>query len=340
MYFASFIGEVGFINLPYNIFDMKYRGSDLIGKKGNSGCTFLGLLFAGLISLTPGCSKEKPSITKADSKYISIKGIEKLESMEIIFNETMESDNSVGDYYITEEKRDIIARNHNIQPTHIINLTNTPYQTERNSVLSEDKNKILYECEGDIWIMNTDGSGRKNLTKTSSPEGHPEWVKGCNKFIYRSPAGSSNYFIAELEVRGGKEYVFDGYTKPPAIENWVTLDDVNVKNGRYDYDFTKPEQAMMAFFEAVKNKDIGLVMLSLGVDKEDAIYNKLKGEWEYTLKNTTRNVTKYAIESIETKGYQADVHVVYGTENDLSRRVFAFEQVKGRWAIREERREY
>jgi TolB protein len=65
-------------------------------------------------------------------------------------------------------------------------------------VWSPDGRKILFEHRHDIWVMNADGSGRRNLTlSVSQPfaidEG-PVWSPDGRKILFVSNRGDGNWF--------------------------------------------------------------------------------------------------------------------------------------------------
>lgn len=55
------------------------------------------------------------------------------------------------------------------------NQTIMEIQTDGHISWSPDSNMITYSAEGDIWIVNADGTGRINLTNSSSADSFPVW---------------------------------------------------------------------------------------------------------------------------------------------------------------------
>ncbi len=91
----------------------------------------------------------------------------------------------------------------------------------KNPVLSENKNYVIYENAGNLWIMNSDGTNKFQLTLLGGR--HPNWFE--NKIIFEQPektiargATSLNWWDFNLKVNQkiqeekgkiGQEYLLD-----------------------------------------------------------------------------------------------------------------------------------
>jgi Tol biopolymer transport system component len=117
----------------------------------------------------------------------------------------------------------------NSDGTNLQNLTNTssePLITERDPTWSPDGSKIAFMTRNpfdtpdiDIWVMNVDGSGKQNLTKTpfGALEVNPAWSPNGRKIAFIK--GSADFFVPDIWVMNA-----DG-TSPRNITNSLEVAD-------------------------------------------------------------------------------------------------------------------
>jgi dipeptidyl aminopeptidase/acylaminoacyl peptidase len=92
----------------------------------------------------------------------------------------------------------------------------------------------------EIFIMNADGSGKKQLTRTSYSESEPVWIKGGKKIAYMSNESGSNQ-VWEMNPDGtGKKRLSDypkdleGFKFSPDEKNVILVSTVKTKQSTAD----------------------------------------------------------------------------------------------------------
>ena len=53
-------------------------------------------------------------------------------------------------------------------------VQDTEYHADKNPSWSPDGTRIAYYRDGQIWVMNADGSGKKQISSGSGGD-HPDW---------------------------------------------------------------------------------------------------------------------------------------------------------------------
>jgi TolB protein len=84
------------------------------------------------------------------------------------------------------------------------NLTNTPGIGEAGPVWSPDGSKIVYWTENyEIYVMNANGSGQRNLTRSTDDEWTPRWSPDGRKIVYiGGPRGNPTVRVMNADGSG------------------------------------------------------------------------------------------------------------------------------------------
>jgi Tol biopolymer transport system component len=82
----------------------------------------------------------------------------------------------------------------NVDGSEKSNLTNTSDAMEASPAWSPDGSRIAYSRNGDLWVMDADGSGQRRLTTTPAPEteGHPAWSPDGSKIAFSRTLGNGS----------------------------------------------------------------------------------------------------------------------------------------------------
>ena len=79
-------------------------------------------------------------------------------------------------------------------------LTDNEPADDKDPSWSSDGTRIAYQSniDGDyeIWVMNADGSGQRNLTRNSVGDGDPSWMFGAERIVFGSNrSGNDDIYI-------------------------------------------------------------------------------------------------------------------------------------------------
>ena len=87
-----------------------------------------------------------------------------------------------------------------------------------NAHFSPDGRRIVFDHAADIWIMNADGSGQKNLTNSDELEMFPVFSSNGNRIALLYASGAAGFSIATMKVDGTdlKVLTSDGFDWMPA----------------------------------------------------------------------------------------------------------------------------
>jgi Tol biopolymer transport system component len=85
---------------------------------------------------------------------------------------------------------------------------------------SPDGKRIAYEAQGDIWLMNADGSGQRNLTRDGASEFGPAWSPDGTRIAYVMRGAERRVYI--MNVNGTNRHPLGG-TGAQLIPTWQPL---------------------------------------------------------------------------------------------------------------------
>ncbi len=104
-----------------------------------------------------------------------------------------------------------------------IDTKNTTRLTDNNDDIfpswSPDGNQIAYNSQGDIWIINTDGTNKRNITqRTEFIDAHPSWSPDGNRIVFDSyPADGSSFdrdiYKVNINTNQITRLTFDGESR-------------------------------------------------------------------------------------------------------------------------------
>ena len=112
------------------------------------------------------------------------------------------------------------------------NLTNTPVGNEVTPAWSPNGDKIAYMrqtgalFEGDIWVMNADGTGQTNLTNTpQDEESQPSWSPNGERIIFNyaaalTPTGGGNVSASNIAVMNADGTGFELLINDPSTHQY------------------------------------------------------------------------------------------------------------------------
>ncbi len=132
-----------------------------------------------------------------------------------------------GTTIVFDSKRDDTNRDlytMSVDGTKVRRLTNEPKQQDKCPAFSADDSRITYICTAngdmDIFVMNSDGSGAKNLTNDKGSDRCPSWTPDGKRitfmsnrsgffevYIMNSTDGSNLKQLTKLEIRGSNCWV-------------------------------------------------------------------------------------------------------------------------------------
>jgi TolB protein len=84
----------------------------------------------------------------------------------------------------------------------LVNLSNSP-RDDLHPAWSPDGSRIAFDRDGDIWVMNADGTGQQNLTPGPTANGEqPAWSPDGSQIVFRVGGPSPNAEIAVMNADG------------------------------------------------------------------------------------------------------------------------------------------
>lgn len=100
--------------------------------------------------------------------------------------------------------------------TNFINITRDAQANSEFPVWSPDGTQIAYHRytpngEGDIYVMNADGTGRQNVTNSSTGDWWPAWHPDGTKLAFHTIEAGSPFYISTINVDGsGRQELLRG----------------------------------------------------------------------------------------------------------------------------------
>ena len=122
---------------------------------------------------------------------------------------------SFGPGFLPGLRRDIYVTD--VNGERITQLTNTPGAAEYAPSWSPDGKMIVYDrtvpaTRGDIWIMNADGSGQRELFSTDENESYPSFSPDGSKIVFNSSRdGDSEIYVMDVTGEGLRKLTGNTY---------------------------------------------------------------------------------------------------------------------------------